>query len=63
LEKTFSHRFNRDGTVDSICHSCFMTVATATHEAELENYEQNHLCDPRDKLRSEVLAEEAKLTL
>ena len=32
----FPHRRNHDGTYDSICSSCFMTIATREVEAELE---------------------------
>jgi len=43
---TFSHRINSDRTVDSICHKCFATVATAKHESELLAEEELHACDP-----------------
>jgi hypothetical protein len=37
MDRAFTHRFNNaDGTVDSICHRCFKTVATATVEAALD---------------------------
>lgn len=49
--KTFSHRFNADGTVDSICHGCFLTIATATREADLEDCECSHVCNPEVDLR------------
>jgi hypothetical protein len=42
----FPHRLNDDGTIDSICDSCFATVATATVEADLESLEATHLCEP-----------------
>lgn len=58
----FSHRFNAgDGTVDSICHRCFKTVAIATREADLEIPEQKHTCDPEAELRYDLRAEAAKL--
>jgi hypothetical protein len=41
----FAHRSNRDGTTDSICKDCFMTVAKAIWEAELERAERLHCCD------------------
>lgn len=31
----------------SICTRCFVTVATATREAELDRAEKKHVCDPR----------------
>lgn len=57
----FTHRFNRDSTVDSICHVCFRTVCTATREADLEAVEQRHVCGPNDKLRYDVLSGEGEL--
>jgi hypothetical protein len=42
----FSHRHNSDGTVDSICHKCYLTVAKAQDESELYREEQLHTCDP-----------------
>src|SRR5579862_313619 len=49
VERMFTHRFNADGTVDSICHGCFMTVATARREGDLHAVEQNHACDPNQE--------------
>ena len=42
----FSHRHNSDGTVDSICRECFVTVAKAQNESELYRDENSHTCDP-----------------
>jgi hypothetical protein len=42
----FSHRHNPDGSIDSICRSCFVTVATATAEGALAAYERAHVCNP-----------------
>jgi hypothetical protein len=42
----FSHRFNADGTVDSICRECFVTVATEESENELLAKEHLHSCNP-----------------
>ena len=41
----FVHRQNRDNTIDSICRSCFATVATAMWEADLDAAEIDHSCD------------------
>lgn len=49
MGNTYTHRFNSDGTVDSICHSCFQTVAMARREAELEGIERDHVCDPEER--------------
>jgi hypothetical protein len=45
-EPLFIHRGNRDGTTDSFCRKCFMTVASSQWEADLEPAESNHKCDP-----------------
>ena len=42
---TFSHRRNRDGSVDAICELCFVTVATARHERDLAHPQSAHVCD------------------
>ena len=42
----FPHRTNRDGTIDSICPHCFATIGTSTWEADLEDIEAAHICDP-----------------
>lgn len=43
---TFPHRHNKDGTVDSICSECLLTVATVRDERELTQHEEVHVCDP-----------------
>jgi hypothetical protein len=42
----FIHRFNEDGTIDSICRECFITVATDLSNSHLEIEERKHNCDP-----------------
>jgi hypothetical protein len=42
----FVHRFHDDGTVDSICRRCFVTVAIAQRESELLAPENLHMCKP-----------------
>lgn len=42
----FIHRLNDDGSIDSICSDCFVTVATAAAESILEREEQKHNCEP-----------------
>jgi hypothetical protein len=42
----FPHRFNADGTYDSICTLCHLTVASVKIEAELSQHEQSHICTP-----------------
>jgi hypothetical protein len=41
-------RSNPDGSWDSICLECFLTIATAEHEAELADREANHICKDLD---------------
>lgn len=43
---SFAHRNNPDGTTDSICRRCFVTVSNSIWEAELERAERDHICDP-----------------
>jgi len=45
-QATFPHRFNRDGTVSSICSECLVTIAAAKDEHELARREHAHVCDP-----------------
>ncbi len=42
----FVHRTNADGTVDSFCRKCLMTIASSRWEAELERAESKHHCNP-----------------
>lgn len=42
----FAHRANEDGTFDSICLSCFKTIATSKAESSLGEGERSHACDP-----------------
>ncbi len=41
----YPHRRNRDGSFDSICLTCFMTVATAKTESELADADAKHICE------------------
>jgi len=40
----YPHRTNKDGTIDSICPLCFMTVGTSTWESDLARMEAVHVC-------------------
>jgi hypothetical protein len=42
----FSRRHNLDGTHDSICSICMLTVASGRDDAGLERDELDHKCDP-----------------
>ena len=44
-ENSFVRRVNANGTTHSICTRCFVTVVTATCEADLDQAELNHVCD------------------
>jgi hypothetical protein len=41
---TFKHRHNPDGSWDSVCMKCFLTVMTAASEEKLSTAEQWHVC-------------------
>jgi hypothetical protein len=45
----FARRANKDGTVDSICLHCFMTVATEQWEANLDKAERDHVCNGAER--------------
>jgi hypothetical protein len=42
----FAHRLNEDGSIDTICRECFITVATAAAESVLVREERKHICEP-----------------
>ena len=43
-EAVFTHRQNYDSTEDSICMTCFLTVARG-NEVTLEDAEEKHDCE------------------
>jgi hypothetical protein len=45
IRSAFPHRINLDGSYDSICTVCHMTVASASDEDGLVLREQSHTCD------------------
>jgi hypothetical protein len=45
------HRRNRDGSYDSICLSCFATIASGKSEAELWKDDRAHTCKPSTLLQ------------
>ena len=49
----FHYRPNRDGTVDSICAECFLTVATARSFDQLHERETAHSCIEKLPLRAD----------
>jgi hypothetical protein len=44
LSPMFPHRHNPDGTIDSICARCFVTIATEGRESDLQEAEDAHIC-------------------
>jgi hypothetical protein len=44
VSAAYAHRQNRDGSVDSICKTCFATVAQAKDELALTQHEGTHCC-------------------
>jgi hypothetical protein len=42
----YGHRANADGTLESICPHCFVTIGKSVWEAELERMESLHSCAP-----------------
>ena len=40
----FPHRRNQDGSFDSICLTCFVTVASHKTKEELKELDKNHVC-------------------
>ena len=40
----FAHQPNPNGTIDSVCLTCFMTIATKPTEPELVPDEHHHHC-------------------
>jgi hypothetical protein len=42
----FPHRRNRDGSFDSVCLKCLLTIAKAKTEADLAKHDRYHACNP-----------------
>ena len=41
----YPHRRNKDGSYDSICLNCFVTVASGKSEADLTELDKVHVCE------------------
>jgi hypothetical protein len=41
----FAHRTNPDASIDSICLTCFQTIASEDNEDKLIAHEESHSCD------------------
>ena len=48
----FTHRENADTMIDSICGSCFLVVARAFEESDLEPLERRHGCQPFERRKA-----------
>ena len=46
LPTLFPHRQNRDRSFDSICPTCFATIANEKSESDLATSDRDHICDP-----------------
>ena len=42
----FAHRRNPDASIDSICTTCFQTIASEYSVGKLIAHEERHSCDP-----------------
>ena len=51
----FPHRHNNDGSYDSFCTACFVTIASVRDEELLRAHELAHVCDPVNLCRIESL--------
>jgi hypothetical protein len=51
--RKFVHRPNGDGSFDSICATCFQTVANKKIETDLNFAERTHACSTADAERAE----------
>jgi len=47
----FAHRRNPDTSIDSICTTCFQTIANENNETKLIEHEERHLCVPHWQFR------------
>jgi hypothetical protein len=43
---TFAHRYTEDDLIESICMTCFLTVARSQNEQEMRKNEGGHACEP-----------------
>jgi len=49
LEKKFAYRVNEDGSIDSICMRCYLTVAASPVLEELAEAEARHQCQEKSE--------------
>ena len=56
IAEHYAHRRNYDGTLDSICKLCYLTVARAYREMDLTHLEVRHVCQPMERRRATRIA-------
>jgi hypothetical protein len=44
--RTFAHRYTEDDLIESICMTCFQTVARSQDQQQMEANEALHVCHP-----------------
>lgn len=44
--KTYAHRYAETGKIESICMTCYLTVALSDGEDEMRANEAQHVCQP-----------------
>lgn len=42
----FHHKYHDNGTIDSICPRCYLTIASAIDKQHVSLVEHSHECDP-----------------
>jgi hypothetical protein len=52
----YVRRQNRDGTLDSICKRCGLTIARGFHRDDLKQLEARHVCQLVERRRSVRIA-------
>lgn len=45
----YARRPNQDGTIDSICNHCFLTIARAFNPSHLKELELRHVCQQMER--------------
>ena len=63
IRSEFKHRSNPDGTFDSFCLCCFLTIATTSSEDALTALESAHQCSGIFSFASNVVRFLPKLRL
>ena len=50
-QKTFIHRLDPYGSVQSVCPDCFEMVGESEEEEDLAGAERSHACDPESLVK------------